>query len=185
MAVDRRKLLAGGAAGLVLMLAAWSLWPSPPQAAQAPPRASVAARGKSGPSADSLGPMAPVKLGALNDSRDAPGEAPRNPFRFQPKAVAPPPRLPVTPPVIEAPRATPVPSGPPPTPPIPLKLIGVLERANGVKWAVLTDGKSGPMYGKDGDMIDGRYAIVKIGTESVEISYADGRGRQVIRLTGQ
>ncbi len=87
--------------------------------------------------------------------------------------------------MIEAPRVTPAPSGPPPAPPIPLKLIGVVERENGVKWAVLTDGKSGPMHGKDGDIIDGRYAIVKIGTESVEITYADGRGRQVIRLTGQ
>ena len=73
----------------------------------------------------------------------------------------------------------------PPLPPIPLKFIGVLERASGVKWAVLTDGKSAPMYGRDGDLIDGRYAIVKIGTESVEMTYADGRGRQVIRLSGQ
>jgi hypothetical protein len=55
-----------------------------------------------------------------------------------------------------------------------------------VKWAVLTDGKSPtPMYGKDGDIIDGRYQIVKIGTESIEMTYADGRGRTVIRLTGQ
>jgi hypothetical protein len=185
MAVDRRKLLTGGAAVLVLVLAAWRLWPSPPQAVPAPPRANTAARSKSGPAADSLGPMAPVKLGALNDSRDAPGEAARNPFRFQARVVAPPPRPAVTQPAIEAPRVAPIPSGPPPAPPIPLKLIGVLERANGVKWAVLTDGKSGPMYGKDGDIIDGRYAIVKIGTESVEITYTDGRGRQVIRLTGQ
>ena len=51
---------------------------------------------------------------------------------------------------------------------------------------MLTDGKTpSPMYGKDGDIIDGRYAIVKIGTESIEMTYADGRGRQVIRLTGQ
>jgi hypothetical protein len=80
---------------------------------------------------------------------------------------------------------TPLPSGPPPAPPIPLKLIGVLVRENGVKWAILSDGKSGPMYGKDGDIVDGRYVIVKIGTESVEITYTDGRGKQVIRLTGQ
>ena len=84
----------------------------------------------------------------------------------------------------EAPRSQAPPSGPPPAATIPLKLIGVLERANGVKWAVLTDGK-GPMYGKDGDIIDGRYMIVKIGTESIEMTHADGRGRQVIRLTGQ
>ena len=185
MAVDRRKLLAGVAAGLVVILAAWSFWPSPPPGAQAPARATAAARGKIAPPADLLGPMAPVKLGALNDSRDAPGEAARNPFRFQPRVVAPAPQPRVTQPVIEAPRVTPLPSGPPPVPPIPLKLIGVLERENGVKWAILSDGKSGPMYGKDGDIVDGRYVIVKIGTESVEITYTDGRGRQVIRLTGQ
>ena len=188
MAADRRKLSIGAAAVLVLILAAWSVWPSPPQtpqASQAPRRGTAAARGKTVVPADSLGPMAPVKLEALNDLRDAPGAAERNPFRFQPTVVAQQPRPSVTRPVIEAPRAMPGPTGPPPMPPIPLKLIGVVERANGVKWAVLTDGKSGPMYGKDGDIIDGRYTIVKIGTESVEITYTDGRGRQVIRLTGQ
>ena len=92
----------------------------------------------------------------------------------------------VAPPAENADPARPAPPpGPPPVPPIPLKLIGVLERANGVKWAVLTDGKNAPMYGKDGDIVDGRYQIVKIGTESVEMTYADGRGRTVIRLTGQ
>jgi hypothetical protein len=88
--------------------------------------------------------------------------------------------------VTDAPRpAITAPPGPPPLPPIGLKLIGVLERANGVKWAVLSDGKSAPFYGKDGDIIDGKYLIVKIGTESIEMTYTDGRGRQVIRLTGQ
>ena len=123
----------------------------------------------------------------MTASRDDPGQARRNPFRFQPKVV---------------PRATAAAGArgdrdaaaagadrrrrrPPPAPPIPLKFIGVLERANGVKWAVLSDGKSAPMYGKDGDIIDGRYLIVKIGTESIEMTHADGRGRQVIRLTGQ
>ena len=74
--------------------------------------------------------------------------------------------------------------GRPPAPPIPLKFIALVERASGVKWAVLSDGKV-TMYGRDGDTIDGRYRIVKIGTESVEVTYLDGRGRQVIRLTGQ
>ena len=79
----------------------------------------------------------------------------------------------------------PVPAGPPPPPPIALKFIGVVERANGVKWAVLSDGKSAPQHGKEGDVIDGRYKIVKIGTESIELTYVDGRGRQTVRLTGQ
>ena len=41
------------------------------------------------------------------------------------------------------------------------------------------------MHGKEGDIIDGRYRILKIGTESIEMAYPDGRGRQTIRLTGQ
>jgi hypothetical protein len=191
MAVDRRQWLMAGAAVIALVLAVTLMWPAsrasstPPARAARPP-----ARAKSAHGAEttSSGPVAPVKLKALSETRDEPGEAKRNPFRFQPKAAPPPPK-----PVIvaapsqptEAARPAP-PPGPPPLPPIPLKLIGVLERANGVKWAVLTDGKSPtPMYGKDGDIIDGRYQIVKIGTESIEMTYADGRGRTVIRLSGQ
>ena len=91
----------------------------------------------------------------------------------------------MAPPVdVTRPAVPPVPAGPPPAPPIPLKFIALVERANGVKWAVLSDGKV-TMYGKDGDTIDGRYRIVKIGAESVEVTHLDGRGRQVIRLTGQ
>lgn len=175
----------GGAAGVLLILAAWSLWPSstPVSTTTAPVLAGAQARG--GAATGGLAPLAPVKLDSLAATREQPGAAERNPFRFQPKAPPPPPpRSAVTPPVGEAPRAPAPPPGPPPVPPIPLKLIGVLERANGVKWAVLSDGK-GPMYGKDGDIIDGRYVIVKIGTESIEMTHADGRGRQVIRLTGQ
>lgn len=174
----------GGAAGLLLILAIWSLWPSstPVSTTTAPARTGAPARGAG---AAGLEPLAPVKLDSLATTREEPGAAERNPFRFQPKAPPPPPPRPaVTQPVVEAPRVPAPPAGPPPPPPIPLKLIGVLERANGVKWAVLSDGK-GPMYGKDGDIIDGRYVIVKIGTESIEMTHADGRGRQVIRLTGQ
>jgi hypothetical protein len=79
------------------------------------------------------------------------------------------------------PAAPPVPAGPPP---IPLKFIGVVQRANGVRWAVLSDGKL-TVYGREADIIDGQYRIVSIGTESIELSYADGRGRQTIRLKEQ
>jgi hypothetical protein len=186
MAVDRRQMLIGGATAVVLVLALWGLWPSTPATVPAPAAAVTApGRGKVAAGPDALAPLAPVKLKELEASREAPGEAARNPFRFQPKPTPPPPRPVVTQPVIEAPRVPATPPGPPPAPPIPLKFVGTVERANGVKWAVLTDGKSGPLYGKEGDIIDGRYVIVKIGTESIEMTHADGRGRQVIRLTGQ
>jgi len=188
MAVERKQLLMGGAAVIVLVIAVTLLRPaSAPTPAAAP--APQQARAKSGRAqdADPSGPVAPVKLKALNETRDEPGDTKRNPFRFKPKPAPPPPpppppdkeKLPVT----DAPR--PVQPQERPLPPIGLKFTGTLTRADGTKWAVLSDGKSAPMFGKDGDIIDGKYLIVKIGTESIEMSYVDGRGRQVIRLTGQ
>jgi hypothetical protein len=51
---------------------------------------------------------------------------------------------------------------------------------------MLTDGKGGvPIYGEEGDVVEGRYKILKIGVESIEMAYLDGRGRQTIRLSGQ
>ncbi|HWI19393.1 MAG TPA: hypothetical protein VNT81_16685 [Vicinamibacterales bacterium] len=184
MAVERRQLVLGIASAVVLLLAAWTFWPSTP----APVTNTTARpRGRVPAAADApAGSVGAVKLDALNAERTEPDETARNPFRFQPRVVPPPPRpAVVAPPVSDAPARPLAPPGPPPLPPIPLKFLGIVERANGVKWAVLSDGKSSPMYGKDGDIIDGRYAIVKIGTESIEMTYADGRGRQVIRLTGQ
>src|SRR6478736_463966 len=187
MAVDRNRLVVGSVAGLALVLVVWWQWPSSATTA-APQAAGTVTAQKNGArptaAASSTGPVE-VRLNALAGDRQEPGKAARNPFRYQPKA-APPPKMvtPVAPP--PQPQAGPaIPVGPPPPPPIALKLIGVLERANGVKWAVLSDGKSAPLYGKDGDIIDGRYVIVKIGTESIEMTYADGRGRQMIRLSGQ
>jgi hypothetical protein len=189
MAVDRRQLLIGGAVVVVLVLAVTLLRPASPAPATPAQVRTQPARAKSSRAADQPpGPVAPVKLKELADDREQPGTGKRNPFRFQPKAAPPPPPdrsvKPPPPPPEGGVRPPPiVPSGPAP---IPLKLIGVLTRGNGVKWAVLSDGKAAtPFYGKDGDIIDGRWQIVKIGTESIEMTYADGKGRTVIRLTGQ
>jgi hypothetical protein len=38
--------------------------------------------------------------------------------------------------------------------------------------------------GREGEVVAGQYRILKIGVESVEMAYLDGRGRQTIRLTG-
>lgn len=185
MPLSRRQLALGAAAIAVLVIAAWTLWPSPTPPAPAQTRPATVARSKRG-KVEAPGEVAPVKIESLKASREGPGSGARNPFRFQPKVMPPPPRPVVTtPPVPAGPVIPAPPPGPPPLPPIPLKFTGVVERANGVKWAVLVDGKGGLMYGKDGDIIDGRYTIVKIGTESIEMTYTDGRGRQVIRLTGQ
>jgi hypothetical protein len=110
----------------------------------------------------------------------------RNPFRFQPKAPPPPPetaRVPSrqTSPQPDEPQ---VPPGPPPPPPIPLKFIGTVEPKPGDKVAAFSDCRY-TFKGREGDVIDGRYRLVRIGVESVVMEYADGRGRTTIRLSGQ
>ena len=169
----------------VLVLAIWTMWPSSPAPAASTPPAQ--ARGAQQSTRSTPTPVAPVKLDALTAERQQPADSTRNPFRYQPKAPPPAPPRPETktPQVVDTEPPKPaMPTGPPPPPPIPLKFIGILERANGVKWAVLSDGKT-TMHGRDGDIVIGQYRIVKIGTESIEMTYVDGRGRQVIRLTGQ
>jgi hypothetical protein len=127
-----------------------------------------------------------IDIAALERPRPKPVEATRDPFRFKPK---PPPR-PAAPARGDGAQggasASPaMPAGPPPPPPIPLKFIGIVGTAGGAgKLAVLSDGRS-VYYGRDGETIEGRYRIIRIGAESVELAYADGRGRQTIRLTGQ
>ena len=79
-----------------------------------------------------------------------------------------------------------VPPGPPPLPPIPFKFIGLVEGASGAsRIAVLSDSRGLVVHGTEGAIIDGRFRILAIGAESIEIAYADGRGRQTLRLSGQ
>jgi hypothetical protein len=66
-----------------------------------------------------------------------------------------------------------------------LKFIGVLEAPERPgKIAVLSDGRD-VFHGREGDIIEGRYRILKIGAESIDMAYVDGRGRQTIRFSGQ
>jgi hypothetical protein len=120
-----------------------------------------------------------VHLKALENERVKPPEASRDLFRFRPRPVPPQP-----PPMVVAPPPVMTESGPPPPPPIPLKFIGLVETAAAQRLAVLTDGRGAPLYGKEGDTVLGQYKILRIGAESIEMSYLDGRGRQTIRLSG-
>jgi hypothetical protein len=68
-----------------------------------------------------------------------------------------------------------------------MKFIGTIGNAGDPKFgrlAVLSDGR-GVYHGREGDVIEGRYRIVRIGVESIELAYLDGRGRQTIAKTGQ
>ncbi len=131
-----------------------------------------------------------VGLDRLDEDRPAPEEGGRDPFRSGPAASsggtpAPGATRPVVPaPVTPLPPAGPVgPVGPPPPPPITVKFIGVVSRRDVGKVAVLSDGKN-VYYGREGEIVDGRWRIVAIGEESLQIEYVDGRGRQTVRLTG-
>jgi hypothetical protein len=139
-------------------------------------------------------PVTDVKLDALKAKTTTLPAISRNPFRFNeaPVKVAVPARnalanpgrgVTPTPAAIEGPVDPPP---PPPPPPIQLRFIGVIEapqRAGRV--ALLSDGKGGLMNGREGDIIEGRYRVLRVGTDSLDIAYADGRGRQTIRLSGQ
>jgi hypothetical protein len=161
------------------------LWPA---ASPAPPPARAQTRAPAKTAAN--GTMDPeeleVQLDALKAPRPEPGETERNPFRFYQR---PPPPLPVAAsrPAAAAPPeeiGPAVPPAPPPPPPIPLKFIGTVEGRGVGKIAAFSDCKR-TFYGREGDIVDGRYKLMKIGVESVVMMHADGRGQQTIRLTGQ
>ncbi len=136
-------------------------------------------------------PVVDVKLEALQRERPEVTGTQRNLFRFQirsappsPSPVLPPGPPPGPPPTLEIPVAGPV--GPPPPPPIPIKFIG-LAGAPGPDGQVVffSDGRGHVFFGKEGDIIEGRYRVLKVSAAEAELAYLDGRGRQTIRLSGQ
>jgi hypothetical protein len=188
MPAERRRLLVVLAFVVLLGAVAWTYFgsgtPARPAAARAgspPPRNRQAAA-----STDALPAAESVRLSSLEHDREEPPATTRNPFKFERRASAAKPADAPAPVFAPAPAEPAAPTGPPPPPPIPLKFIGVLEQGGGSRWAVLSLGDArAPLHGKEGDIIDGRYRILKIGTESIEMAYLDGRGKQTIRLTGQ
>jgi hypothetical protein len=179
MRPERRRKLLIAALAVVLAVAVFVWWPRSAD----PARASSTGRGTGRTTArGAVGATAPdVHLEALEAAHAKPGETERNLFKFKPK---PPPPVPHSDPLPPPPV---VPSGPPPPPPLPpiaLKFIGVLETGNAQKIAILSDGRGAPVYGKEGETVLGQYKILRIGVESIEMAYLDGRGRQTIRLSG-
>jgi hypothetical protein len=174
--------------GLGLLLAVVAVWQYLGTSTPATPQAVVAARR----AAATEVPLRPVDvaLDALDGGRLGPDDGGRNPFVFGARQVAMTddgarravtrlPAMPETAPVR-------LPPGPPPLAPIPFKFIGLVEGSTGTKRiAVLSDSKGLVVHGGEGAIIDGRFRILSIGTDSIDIAYADGRGRQTLRLSGQ
>ena len=123
-----------------------------------------------------------VKVEALKQSPVAPGDAARNPFRFQPKAPPPPPPGQQGRP---GPVQPPVPTGPPQPPPIGnlIKFIGIVETGKG-RIGAFSDCRY-TFSGREGELIEGRFRVVRIGVESAIVEYADGRGRTTLPINGQ
>jgi hypothetical protein len=137
--------------------------------AQAVPSRAAAAR-------DQAESAPPVRLAQLKADRPAAVEGGRNLFREKPKPPPPAPKAAPSPP--PDPNAPP----PPPPPPITLRLIGIVQ-GSGKPIAALSDGKD-VFYGREGDIIEGRYRIIKVNVESIDIAYVDGRGQRRLGLSG-
>ena len=156
-----------------------------PAPAPAPARGGRPARGQT---ANPVVEAPSVHLTELEAERPKPVAAERNLFRFKEKP-APPPAI-VRPAggrddASAAPPPPSAPTGPAATPQITLKYIGLVEQeGRAPKIAVLSDSAGHVSYGREGEIVDGRYRILKIGAESLDIAYVDGTGRRTIRLSG-
>jgi hypothetical protein len=175
-ASSRRQWTLLGVLGVVLAFAAWFYYaPTTPAipSSQAQPVA-----GKS--DGDQLPVPDSVRLTELADLSEL-DEAGRNPFSYGVRPPPPPPPRPPAPP----PPPAPVNLGPPPVvgpPPIALKLIGVVV-VSGRSMVTLKDPASGAVFNVfEGDIVDGRYRVTKVGLQSVTLAYLDGSGVKLIGL---
>lgn len=184
MATDRRRQILLAVIMVILGVVGFRAWKETSVAPSQTSNSKGAAAPGSGAGRQTGGRLETpdVHLDALGEDRPKPGPPERNLFRFRPKAAPVETRPAVRPPVNTAPAP---PAGPPPPPPITLKFIGLIDRGAGQpKIAVLTDGVGPPMQGVEGGTVAGKYKILRIGAESIEMAYLDGRGRQTIRLSG-
>lgn len=133
------------------------------------------------------GHVPPIRLESITADRPVAVETGRNPFRFGAPQDPVQREQPVAPPVdvgVAAPGAPPGARRAAPGGTIPLKFIGIVEAPDSAgRVAVLSDA-SGVYYGRQHDVIEGRYRIVRIGIESIEMELVDSGVRQTIRLSG-
>jgi hypothetical protein len=170
-------LLLGGA------IAYW-MWPwGGPTGAPGSAAAGAGRAGRAG-SGDSV---TDIRLELLQREPRAMSGPDRNPFRFERRASAAAPVRPQATRRVAPIEAAPVgPLPPPPPPPIPLRFIGFLQPKGAAgRVAVLSDGRGNVFDGREGDIIEGRYRLLRVGNDSADLIYLDGRGRQTIRLSGQ
>jgi hypothetical protein len=178
MTKTRRQLLVLGVLVLVGGLLVYRQWPTPDVTGGG----STAPGTTGAPAAGAASAVGDLRLELL-EARAADGfKLRRDLFQFHTRPAPVAPRQPVA-------VAPPVPTGPPPPPPpppIPLRFIGYVDQANRLpRVAVLADGRGNVFHGREGDIIEGRYRVLRVGADSADLMYVDGRGRQTIRLSGQ
>ena len=124
----------------------------------------------------------PLKLSELQTVSEETRGA-RDPFGF---GVPPPPPPPPPAPVVIRPTPTPgpppPPPGPPPRPPIPVKFLGVAEDPSRPGKLVSLSLNGAVVVVREGDVVDGKYRLLKVGVESIVMAYLDGQGQTTIGL---
>jgi hypothetical protein len=134
--------------------------------------------------ADQIDPaLLDVKIETLGDEPGGPAEVSRNPFRFQPRPPPPPPPMAAAPPqtsYVPPPPAAPI--GPPPIGTL-IKFIGIIDTGK-EKIGAFSDCKY-TFSGREGEIVEGRFRVVRIGIESAVLEYVDGTGRATLPLNGQ
>jgi hypothetical protein len=165
----RLAIILAGLAGVL-----WYQWPP---AAPAVPASNVPTAARTDASGLTL--PEPVRLGDLEDAPAATAVG-RNPFAFGASPAATPAVAFTPPPAAFAPGPV-VPEGPPP---IALRLTALMVGPGSDRpLATLKDPATGAIFhGFEGDVVDGRYRIVKVGNQSVVVSYVDGSGIRTLGL---
>jgi hypothetical protein len=178
MTKTRVQLLVLGALVLAGGLLVYRQWP----ASDVTGAGSTAPGTAGAPAAGAESAVGDLRLELLEERENDRYKLGRDLFRFRARPAPVAPRQ-----LVEA--APPVPTGPlppPPPPPIPLRFIGYVDQAHRPpRVAVLSDGRGNIFHGREGDIIEGRYRVLRVGVDSAELMYVDGRGRQTIRLSGQ
>jgi hypothetical protein len=125
----------------------------------------------------------PLELDRLETAPEAPTTA-RNPFRFGTGPAPPTPAGP--PPGFVPPPMPPAQSGPavPTVEPIRLQFVGRVVTPDRKIVAVLRDDRGNIFNAIEGNIVDGRYRVVKVGEESLVIEYVNGTGRTTLQFKG-
>jgi hypothetical protein len=174
---DKRGLIA-----LVplVALAVWLLFFRDPGAPAAGPTAPVATETRP------AGPSVPwINLDRLRGSRPTVKLGNRNLFHYgvrTPPPTAPPTAMPVYTPM---PTQPPTPMPTPVPPPMLIKFTGVVKSKAGPKIAVLMTEQKEILYGREGEVVGGRYRIANIGIESIRVQDVTTGQESTIRIGGR